>query len=812
MSKMVMLNTISHSNIKTTSESLKKSLQDYINLPIMANASVENALSQHDEKIVSNKVVFDVLNKTLNNIYGKSPDLKNIQFGSVSDSLISIDRDPDSPEKESLTISDTANHHVVTSYDGLTEQSKVIMTLPNYNIKERPWFKHVNEKRTGAWSSVFMDLNAVRKLGISYDSPAFNSNNEFIGVISSSLYLSDLNKKLVDLMRYKNSTLLILDSEKRILASSDSNLTKIQNESTSYLLPIKMASHKIVSAYNFLLNTSLSHVIKVKIDGSEYYLSRFPVSDANKKFSMQAIIIVPTNAVLATIKNSNTLFSIVLFILLMSTLLIMLLILHRITTPLRKMAKRMYDFNFDIPEPYTQRWKFSEIEYLENGFRELSTKLQHSLQALRTEIEIDESTGLHTMRGLKNNQAIYARRNTIAHIHLSNTKSIMNVLGQKYTEDMLAKFIFVLKQLLPTDIILARQNQDKLVIVFPGLNDMDAIQKFSTMILSVLSANKMTVNDIDHPFYGNVGFVSELITKENIDMLLTKSWLALQASESEGSNQVALYSEVMLENELLNIKIKDSLRNAIAKKELHLVLQPIVEKRDIVKCVAGECLLRWNSQDLGFVSPAQFIPVAEESGLIISLGAWVIEEACRELSGLISRGAPKDFKLHINVSPTQLLSQGFAFHLLDTIAINGLDNINICIEITESVLVKETSKVISILNYLRRHKISISLDDFGTGFSSLSYLQSLPFDDIKIDRSFLKDGLTNPTNLSLVKLMISLAKELNVSIIAEGIETEAVSETLHSMGCIRYQGYYFARPDDFSSWHCADNIFYVNES
>jgi EAL domain-containing protein (putative c-di-GMP-specific phosphodiesterase class I) len=259
----------------------------------------------------------------------------------------------------------------------------------------------------------------------------------------------------------------------------------------------------------------------------------------------------------------------------------------------------------------------------------------------------------------------------------------------------------------------------------------------------------------------------------------------------------------MRESELYNINLYSDLRCALNGNEFYLVLQPIVSI-ETGDCIEAECLIRWESPKQGFIPPDKFIPLAEKTGFILPLGKWIIEKACEELKILISRGVSESFKLHINISALQLVQPDFSIHLLDTVRKNGLRNENICIELTETVLLSEVKHTCEILNALRNYGISVAIDDFGSGFSSLSYLHMLPFDSIKIDRSFISSVLKDDNSEAVISAVVVLARGFNVPLVAEGIEDNAVRVRLIELGVEKAQGYYFCRPSRFEFFKCND--------
>ena len=195
--------------------------------------------------------------------------------------------------------------------------------------------------------------------------------------------------------------------------------------------------------------------------------------------------------------------------------------------------------------------------------------------------------------------------------------------------------------------------------------------------------------------------------------------------------------------------------------------------------------------------------------MIVPLGKWIIETACRELAAFITRGAPRDFKLHVNISAIQLQQPDFAQHLLESIHANDLMNSNICLEITESVLLHDTWRIVEILAYLRRLGVCVAIDDFGSGYSSLSYLHSLPFDCLKIDRGFVSNVLNDKKSEAVIASVLMLARSFSVPLVAEGVETREMAEKLQEMGCDLAQGYHYSRPNTFDSFDVTNGLFIV---
>lgn len=243
------------------------------------------------------------------------------------------------------------------------------------------------------------------------------------------------------------------------------------------------------------------------------------------------------------------------------------------------------------------------------------------------------------------------------------------------------------------------------------------------------------------------------------------------------------------------------MRRALELNEFELYFQPIV-RTDTGALSCAEALLRWNNPSMGMVMPDRFIPLAEETGLIIPIGEWVLNEAChkavrwREITGT-------DIGVSVNVSPRQFRDQGFTSAVMKALEASGLAPEKLELEITERLILDNTIETADILKQLDAAGIRLSVDDFGTGYSALSYLKSYPFDTLKIDKSFVQDVMKEHDDASLVKAIINMAHSLGLSVIAEGVEEEAQTHFLQKQGCDFSQGYFYSRPIpevEFEEW------------
>ncbi|WP_417434222.1 putative bifunctional diguanylate cyclase/phosphodiesterase [Hoeflea sp.] len=239
-------------------------------------------------------------------------------------------------------------------------------------------------------------------------------------------------------------------------------------------------------------------------------------------------------------------------------------------------------------------------------------------------------------------------------------------------------------------------------------------------------------------------------------------------------------------------KFSRDLMAALWNEEFELVYQPQVDLSQ--NTIGAEALLRWNSPKRGPVSPLEFIPQAEELGLMTAIGGWVLETGCRTLADWGKNPQFRHLSLSVNVSASQLMAEDFEATVRDTLVKTGANPRQLILELTESVLVTDIELVIDRLNALREMGIVIALDDFGTGYSSLSYLRRLPIDQIKIDRSFVQDAVTSPASATLVKNVVVMSRDLGHTVLAEGVETMEQHLLLARFGCVQFQGYFYGKP------------------
>ncbi|HLT13865.1 MAG TPA: EAL domain-containing protein, partial [Marinobacter sp.] len=274
--------------------------------------------------------------------------------------------------------------------------------------------------------------------------------------------------------------------------------------------------------------------------------------------------------------------------------------------------------------------------------------------------------------------------------------------------------------------------------------------------------------------------------------LIQQADLAMYQAKQLGRNTWQWFSEKMNTEANYRVKLRNQLQDAIDNEALTLFYQPVIDSRS-GQAKSVEALVRWEHPEHGLVSPGDFIPLAEDTGQIIPLGKWVLNQACRDMMRLHAAGF-RDSSVAVNVSPIQIRKAGFVEVVQDALRASGLPPAALELEVVESTVLYDTDQVIKTLYELRDMGVRIAIDDFGTGFSSLSYIKLMPANKIKIDRSFIKDVIQNRSDAAITQGVISMAHHLSLEVVAEGVETEAHAAFLRRHQCDLLQGYAFARP------------------
>ncbi|MEJ4045847.1 EAL domain-containing protein [Erwinia sp. SLM-02] len=372
-------------------------------------------------------------------------------------------------------------------------------------------------------------------------------------------------------------------------------------------------------------------------------------------------------------------------------------------------------------------------------------------------------------------------------LDLDNFKNVNDALGHQVGDDLLRTVAVRLRSVLREQDTLARTGGDEFSIVLPGLKQAEEAEIVASRLIETI---RPPFNVDGHNL--SVGLsIGIAIAERGIstpEHLLRCADMALYEAKRNGRNRFEYFTEQMGELAAKRRMIENDLREAISCRQLRLYYQPITNNQH-QHIIGYEALMRWHHPEKGMIMPMDFIPIAEETGLIHSLGAYALHEACREAASW-----PDGQSVAVNLSPMQFKNSALVSVVEAALKESGLAPNRLEVEITESVLLDNTSVNIDILQKLKALGVRIALDDFGTGYSSLSYLRSFPFDKIKIDKSFINDMKDSREALAIIRAITGMSRSLDIQITAEGVESNEQFERLKEEGCTLFQGYYFGRP------------------
>ncbi|UJP05378.1 MAG: EAL domain-containing protein [Nitrosomonas sp.] len=375
-------------------------------------------------------------------------------------------------------------------------------------------------------------------------------------------------------------------------------------------------------------------------------------------------------------------------------------------------------------------------------------------------------------------------------IDLDNFKNINDTFGHNLGDLLLKKVAKRLSTSIRSEDTVARQGGDEFIVVLPHFTELNVVELVSQKILSQVSE---PYHISRHAFYitCSIGIALYPEHGKSADALLKHSDTAMYHAKSSGRNSYRYFSDEMNLQAIENHRITNYLYSAIKNNELQLYFQPIVNNENTI--VSLEILLRWQHSQEGWISPARFIPLAEESGLILPLGDWIIKSACLQIKSWLSDGYTVP-KIALNLSAKQFQHKAFLPNLQHILHETGVESQNLILEITESLLMKDNDLIQKTLAQLCHLGFTIAIDDFGTGYSNLAYLKHYPIDKLKIDRSFIRDITTDENDAAIVTATIGMAHSLGMVVVAEGVETEKQLAFLNGKGCDLYQGFYFGVP------------------
>ncbi|WP_051971648.1 EAL domain-containing protein [Massilia sp. 9096] len=453
--------------------------------------------------------------------------------------------------------------------------------------------------------------------------------------------------------------------------------------------------------------------------------------------------------------------------------------------------------------------KISDTDLIESSMRIFSARVASELANMQHIARIRSLAYHDQLTGLPNRQALLERlehdiggatparaQGALLFIDLDNFKALNDTRGHDIGDQLLQQVAQRLRASVQGGDLVARLGGDEFVVLQSSAGESaDATRQVACALAEGIRARlsePYQIGSYQHHTTPSIGIVLFSDEDMTVSETLKRADVAMYRAKGMGKNRICLFDPVMQSEMLERAQLESDFRDALAGGQFTLEYQPQMHAQ---RGVFGlEALVRWRHPHKGLVAPGKFIPFAEESGLIVPLGLWILEAACRQIGAWQGDPLLGRVVVAVNISARQLRDAGFVEDVLAILARNGAPPARLKLELTESMLVENIEDTIVKMRALCAAGISFALDDFGTGFSSLSYLKQLPIDTLKIDRSFVRDILTDSNDTAIARTIVALARSLNLDVIAEGVETEGARDMLVSFGCDCHQGYLYSKP------------------
>ncbi len=430
-------------------------------------------------------------------------------------------------------------------------------------------------------------------------------------------------------------------------------------------------------------------------------------------------------------------------------------------------------------------------------------------KSLEAEAEIKHLAFYDPLTGLPNRRLLHDRlkqalvssarsdrQGALLFMDLDNFKTLNDTLGHHIGDLMLQQVAQRLETCVREGDTVARIGDDEFVVILEDLSEhsIQAAAQTEAIANKILAIFQQPYQLESHEYHCTVSIGASIFSnqKHTQDELLKQADIAMYQAKTSGRNVLRFFDSEMQRAINTRAALERELHIALAENQFELYYQPQVNHDH--QTMGAEVLIRWLHPQRGLVSPVEFIPLAEEIGLILAIGQWVLETACIQLKAWQQDALTRDLWLAVNVSAKQFRQAEFAAQVQAAIQRHAINPMLLKLELTESILLEDIDSTISAMKTLKEVGVQFSLDDFGTGYSSLQYLKLLPFDQLKIDQSFIHDIVTDSNDRAIVRTIIAMAQSLNFSVIAEGVETEEQRQLLMNKGCPHYQGYLFSRP------------------
>ncbi|MEE3715281.1 EAL domain-containing protein [Tumidithrix elongata RA019] len=681
--------------------------------------------------------------------------------------------------------------------------------IPQFDPRMHPWYKAAVAFDKPGWTKIYRNF-VTKGLGISSVQPVYDRAGNLIGVLGTDLMFLQVNEFLQDIKIGQSGQTFIIERDGMLVSTSTQDPVFIINgeqtariKATESANPlIRVAAQKLDA--EILNSSSPDRAIQLTFEseGKRQFAQVTPLRD-RLGIDWLIVVVVPEDDFMAQIHANTQMTVLLCFLALIVSVTLGLLTSRSLVQPILQMidaadALSQGEWQRRVPE---NRSGSDQLGRLAKAFNRMAAQIQEAFARLQYTADRDDLTGLPNRTAfMKKLQAAFERTEqdpthlfAVLFLDLDSFKLVNNSLGHFVGDRLLVEVAARIQLCLGSDDTLARFGGDEFTILLRNITNRDRAIQVAEQIAHALK-RPFDLDNYEIFVNTSIGVVLSTLGNKSPESYIRDADIAMYHAKARGKDRYELFDQLMHSRTIEQLKLETDLRHALERSEFVVYYQPIVVTA--TGQIGGfEALVRWQHPTLGFIIPNRFIPTAEETGMVVRLGIWVLREACRQMYVWQSKfPATQAMEISVNLSGRQFFQSDLLEQICQVLAETGLPPYRLKLEITESTIMGDVVKTSSLLHQLRDIGIKLSLDDFGTGYSSLSYLHNFPLNTIKIDRSFIDRLGVNGENREIIEAIVDLAHKLNMNVIAEGVETTQQLEHLRSIGCEQVQGYLFAAP------------------
>ncbi|WP_194439665.1 bifunctional diguanylate cyclase/phosphodiesterase [Vibrio fluminensis] len=798
-----MATDVSRKQLTALSDNVELELSSFLYQPLQASLALSHSIELHKlYKPHDTSAIQATMLSKFSELYNDVSQLDNIGFGGKEGEYVGLRKE--SADDYSLMLQDNLYHRGLIIYKGHQVSDNIRSIVKDYDPRFRPWYKPHAGTVDSRWSPIYANADERQEVTLSATEPVYYQN-ELQGVVVSDVKLSTFNAFLSQQQKNTGAIIHLFDGQRRLIANSTggSIISWGTDESLKgqRLLNTESDNPIIQSSANYTNTQSLKHselLFNTYVGGERYFHIVTPYKDTNG-LNWYIGVSISEHELLGTMLESQRNSWIIGLFVSGIGIIIGLIAFNRTVTPITSTAnaaKQLALGNWDseLPKP----GKIYETSMLVHAFNDMADNLKASFEEISTQLLYDSLTKLYSREGLVNTCDKLGNLNgCLILIGINQFRHINDSMGHLSGDHLLIIIAERIKSTFDKDAYIARIGGDEFAIYLPDLSEKEQVALAAGRIQQMFAA-PFAMGPESIIIQVSLGIVNNVESSSMTTWLRNGSIALSDAKQAQTS--ISYYKPEMADISRNKTRILAKIKQAIELNEFVPYYQPIVDIQS-GKVIGTEALARWVSPTEGMISPLEFIPIAEESGFISAIGEMILSKACHDaVEGMKQGKWDQDFHLHVNLSVNQLSQTGLIEELTRVLTQSKLPARNLTLEITESRLVDNDPVTITNMQAIRDLGIQIAIDDFGTGYSSLAYLHKLPFDCLKIDRTFVNKLQPDHLDTSIVAAVINMTRGMKVDIVAEGIETIEQAELLKQLGCQHGQGFLYSRPVPFEQW------------